>query len=488
MAERAVLAYGIIAAAGGPLQILVRYLHNEVRNEFWTGLLFLLCCAAMVAAVKLQKKIPPFAHVLGTLSLIYAVSAQANLTQYQVEPLGPVAVSIIILGVPLVLPIRVVDELLTIGSYVVYLLWLVHMRPVYLEDPHFTRLLATLFPILSIVGILATRHLEDLRMREHRHHCEIERQKELAEQQKINAEALARDLETYAHAVAHNLKNPITVITGYNELLNLERDKLSEESQEFLTAIAKGCQKMRQIINELLLLASVRKGGEVATEPLDMAKIVADACQRFSNKIAESDAEVITPEDWPQAIGHPPWVEEVWANYISNAIKYGGSPPQIELGADQDGVTQVRFWVRDNGRGLTGEQTRRLFEEFSRVEPSKAEGHGLGLSIVKQIVDKLGGEVWVTSTVGTGATFGFTLPAQLIQGTQLGQQEGDTSGGKKGGGLPEPVRDRQAMIGRETTQSATPNTPGAQPECYQTLARPMESRPGRRSGLPAFHP
>jgi two-component system sensor histidine kinase/response regulator len=121
-------------------------------------------------------------------------------------------------------------------------------------------------------------------------------------------------------------------------------------------------------------------------------------------------------------VGHGPWIEEVWANYISNALKYGGSPPRIELGADPpppsppSGGTEgearmVRFWVRDNGPGLTPEEQARLFTPFTRLEQVRAKGHGLGLSIVRRIVEKLGGQVGVESEVGQSSTFSFTLPA-----------------------------------------------------------------------------
>jgi signal transduction histidine kinase len=104
-------------------------------------------------------------------------------------------------------------------------------------------------------------------------------------------------------------------------------------------------------------------------------------------------------------------VEEVWANYISNAIKYGGKPPRIELGAGPQPNGTVRFWVRDNGHGLSIEDQRRLFGEFSRLSEGQVEGHGLGLSIVRRIVTKLGGEVGVESQIGQGSMFYFTLPA-----------------------------------------------------------------------------
>jgi two-component system sensor histidine kinase/response regulator len=187
---------------------------------------------------------------------------------------------------------------------------------------------------------------------------------------------------------------------------------VSEDAQEFLSATARVCKKMGQIIVELLLLAGVRKTANVPSEPLDMSQIVADVRHRLVGEIERSATEIVLPDTWPRAIGHAPWVEEVWSNYISNAIKYGGVPPRVELGADRCADGKVHFWVRDNGKGLNEEQLSRIFDEFTRADPTRAKGHGLGLSIVKRIAEKLGGEVRVTSRVGQGSTFGFTLPRE----------------------------------------------------------------------------
>ncbi len=126
--------------------------------------------------------------------------------------------------------------------------------------------------------------------------------------------------------------------------------------------------------------------------------------------IQETGAEVIVPETWPKALGHGPWVEEIWANYISNAIKYGGKPPCVELGFDRRDEDTVRFWVRDNGKGITEEDQARLFKPFLRLSEAGIKGHGLGLSIVERIAKKLGGKVGVESQIDQGSLFYFTLP------------------------------------------------------------------------------
>jgi signal transduction histidine kinase len=148
----------------------------------------------------------------------------------------------------------------------------------------------------------------------------------------------------------------------------------------------------------------------VERKPVDMAPVIEEAQGRLTNLIAEYSAEIHLPETWPTALGHAPWIEEVWTNYLSNAIKYGGTPPQITAGATPQRNGYVRFWVRDNGRGLSAEEQERLFAEFTRLHQVRAEGHGLGLSIVRRIVEKLDGDVGVTSEVGSGSTFWFTLP------------------------------------------------------------------------------
>jgi len=118
------------------------------------------------------------------------------------------------------------------------------------------------------------------------------------------------------------------------------------------------------------------------------------------------------PDSWPVAIGYAPWAEEVWANYMSNGLKYGGRPPCLELGATPQSDGMVQYWVKDNGRGLSSEQQAILFTEFIRLNEVRVEGHGLGLSIVHRIVAKLGGQVGVESNDGPGCKFYFTLPAQ----------------------------------------------------------------------------
>jgi PAS domain S-box-containing protein len=226
-------------------------------------------------------------------------------------------------------------------------------------------------------------------------------------------ERLIADLDAYAHTVAHDLKNPLNITLGYASMLVAGFEGIApDEAKSYLQEIKRGSQKMSNIIDALLLLASVRKLDDVGTKLVDMATIVSEALARLKLMVKEHEAEIVVPEagKWPKAFGYAPWIEEVWANYISNAIKYGGTPPRVELGATESGNNMVRYWVRDNGPGISVEQQAQLFDQFTRFGKTDSQGHGLGLSIVKRIVEKLGGQVAVESSPDQGCTFSFTLP------------------------------------------------------------------------------
>lgn len=246
-------------------------------------------------------------------------------------------------------------------------------------------------------------------------------------QQAAELVAQNEELDAFTHSVAHQLKNPLSYVTGYSSILEAELETLSHDQvQKFVGTIGRSAHRMNKIIDDLLLLAHVRQE-EVKSEPLDMEDVVTEAQIRLNGTVEKYSAEIIAPEMWPEALGYRPWVEEVWVNYISNAIKYGGNPergipPRVELGFEDEELEcrkrsnrrvsqpQIRFSVRDNGPGLTPEEQEQLFTPFKRLHLNRAKGHGLGLATVRRIVEKLGGRVGVESEVGRGSVFSFTLP------------------------------------------------------------------------------
>jgi signal transduction histidine kinase len=223
------------------------------------------------------------------------------------------------------------------------------------------------------------------------------------------------ELDAFAHTVAHDLKNPLGGIMRLNEILIKDCLVDSIEKPELIKLLQvteNAAQRAFDIVEALLLLAGVSRKEPPEIGALNMSNIIAKVIEQrlIGANNQEISVNIEQPTTWPIVQGYSPWVEEIWTNYISNALKYGGDPPQVALGFDiQKEEKIVRFWVRDNGKGLTMEEQAQLFIPFTRFH-ARVEGHGLGLSIVRKITEKLGGQVGVESELGQGSLFYFTLP------------------------------------------------------------------------------
>jgi len=231
-------------------------------------------------------------------------------------------------------------------------------------------------------------------------------------QARLEKKALYDELDAFAHTVAHDLKNPLTLLLGRAELLEMTWGSCDDATKLLhIQEIIVAGRRLSRIIDELLVLAGVRRQ-TVKPCPVDMAPVVTEALGRVEHHIAQTHAAIVQPKSWPVAMGYAPWIAEIWVNYVSNALKYGGSPAQVTLGADPaaDGKV-VRFWVEDHGPGIDPSLQGRLFVPFSRISGTRAQGSGLGLSIVRRIAERLDGRVGVDSQPGAGTRFWFELPA-----------------------------------------------------------------------------
>ncbi len=221
------------------------------------------------------------------------------------------------------------------------------------------------------------------------------------------------ELDAFAHTVAHDLKSTLFSLIGFSDLLLSNPEYAEEQRIEYLYYISKSGKKMAEVIKELLLFAGAGKE-EVVPAVLDMKLIVSEALARLKQQVSESSADVEIKGDFPAAIGYPQWIEEVWYNFISNAIKYGGSPPKITIGSALCDNGLVKFWISDNGGGLNESVLEKVFKSSSPVKFHSENGTGLGLSIVQRIIEKLNGRVSVESIAGSGCTFSFYLPKQTV--------------------------------------------------------------------------
>jgi PAS domain S-box-containing protein len=229
------------------------------------------------------------------------------------------------------------------------------------------------------------------------------------------AEELSRanqELENFVFTVTHDLRSPIVSIQGFTSLV-LEDfgESLDPEARQYLERVLHNVAQMEKLIEDLLEFSRI---GRVSRpyETVPAKEIVQEALSSLAYPIQERGVEVRVAEDLPLIHCVPEQIGQVFTNLLSNAVKYMGDQkhPLIEIGW-RDGERHVTFFVRDNGIGIPKEHHEKIFGLFHRVAPrGVGEGTGIGLAIVRRIVESHGGKVWVESEVGKGSTFYFTLP------------------------------------------------------------------------------
>lgn len=216
------------------------------------------------------------------------------------------------------------------------------------------------------------------------------------------------ELDAFAHTVAHDLKSPLGLLAGFADVLVSDLESKDEKLHLLGDKIREYALKSIHIVNELLLLSTVRRE-EVILEPLDMQPLLYEVLHQLQSMTSMYHGLIRLPERIPPAWGKSSWVEEVWINYLSNALKYGGRNPTITIGSDILDNNMIRYWVRDDGPGISEQEQQALFTKFTKLTQVHTQGYGLGLTIVRRIVEKLGGEVGVDSEPGVGSLFYFTL-------------------------------------------------------------------------------
>ncbi|MBL0732639.1 MAG: GHKL domain-containing protein [Desulfosarcina sp.] len=221
------------------------------------------------------------------------------------------------------------------------------------------------------------------------------------------------ELEAFVFMISHDLKNSIFTIQGFTNALREDfGNLLSEKSGQYIRYIDNAAEKMNQLINDLLKLARIgRLIGR--KENYNFELIVNEALQEIMPRIKERDIEIKVQENLPDIFGEKKRLVQIMENLLTNAVKYIGKEnpaPHIEIGAEQQRGENV-FFVRDNGIGIKKEFFKIIFQVFKRLHSAKklAEGSGIGLAIVKRIVELHGGRIWLSSETGKGTTFFFTL-------------------------------------------------------------------------------
>ena len=239
-------------------------------------------------------------------------------------------------------------------------------------------------------------------------------QADLAIRQNLISELEAKnaELERFTYTVSHDLKSPLFTIRGF--LGYLEQDALAGNHTRMrsdMQRITDATEKMQQLLNDLLELSRVgRLRNE--TEHIPFEDLVREAVELVHGRIMEREVEVHIDPNMPSVYGDRPRLVEVVQNLVDNAAKFMSDQPnpRIEIGWNGQEDGKPVFYVRDNGMGISPEHHERVFGLFNKLDV-RAEGTGIGLALVKRIVEVHGGRIWVQSEAGKGSTFFFTLPA-----------------------------------------------------------------------------
>jgi len=217
-------------------------------------------------------------------------------------------------------------------------------------------------------------------------------------------QAAYEELDTFSYTVSHDLRTPLTSIKTYAELL-LKNKSIDENGQKMLSRILIGADKMNFLIKEILNLARVGRS-EINFETVDIASLLKEIRSEIWSAFKADRTELVLGQ-LPNIKGDKTMIAQVFTNLIGNAVKYSAmvDKPKVEVSAYVDGGETI-YAVKDNGIGIDNRYYDRVFELFKRMDNVKEiEGTGVGLAIVKRVVEKHNGRVWFESKLNVGSTF-----------------------------------------------------------------------------------
>jgi two-component system sensor kinase len=220
-----------------------------------------------------------------------------------------------------------------------------------------------------------------------------------------------REMEAFSYSVSHDLKAPIRAIQGFSRMLVGEHAaKLDAEGLRLLQVVCDNTTLMHHLIDDLLALSRLGRL-QIRKSVINLTAMVRQIFDQLRTQTPERDLR-LTVGDLPPALGDQSLLNQVMMNLLGNAVKFTKSRETavIEVGGRTEGKEDI-YYVKDNGVGFDERYADKLFGVFQRLHDGEEfEGTGVGLSIVKRIVQRHGGRVWAEGKVGEGATFYFALP------------------------------------------------------------------------------
>ncbi len=276
--------------------------------------------------------------------------------------------------------------------------------------PHYT--FAALLTLLILTTSLFQFRQHQLLQRISEQNDELKRRTDEIEEKNTELQNQNAELERFNYTVSHDLKAPLVTIKGFAGLLQKDIDKQDRDAMDKdAMQINEAADKMAQLLDELLELSRIGRKMN-PPEVRNLGDLAREAVARISMQVENQAVDVVIAADMPDVSGDPGRLLEVFQNLIDNAIKFMGqqSEPRIEVGARRENG-EIHCYVRDNGIGIDPDYQERVFGLFERLD-THIDGTGVGLALVKRIVEVHGGRIWLESRgEGQGTTFHFTLPA-----------------------------------------------------------------------------
>jgi len=233
--------------------------------------------------------------------------------------------------------------------------------------------------------------------------------------QKLNAELTHRnqELDAFTYIASHDLKEPLRGISNYAQFLMEDyNETLGVEGRQQLATIQRLIQRMEDLLNSLLHYSRVERH-EITQSDFSLKQVVQEALDQLQGRLQTEHVQIHLPQSLPSVRGDRTQLAEVFTNLLSNALKYNDKAEKwVEVGVQNTTNSRLPiFYVRDNGIGISPEHREKVFEIFRRLHPRDAYGGGTGagLTIVKKIIERHGGRIWLESVPGEGTTFFFTF-------------------------------------------------------------------------------